>query len=354
MRITGDVMSRDRAVAEVRNGVVVSLDEDRVPFFLRSGNIEGWLCSRAIDSHRTNSRLIKKALRLTAADDAELVLKVNACAITDSYWFRPDGSGLKYTDVRFTFNYFDKLALYGDPDSFNNPESRTPELTNIGSFEKCWRLIDGEWWMYKQGNDRERFSEMFAHELGLALGFDMAEYMLDGQFIKSRDFTGNAAVNYEAAEGLVGRNDDYGVSFDAFYRLSHECARQYLAILYIDALAFNMDRHTQNYGVLRDAESGRVLRMAPNFDNNIALISQGYPQNIDRKNDRLIADLLALLSGNACALQLFTDFVYTPVAKEVVALAANSIPIEVDKEYVIQFVMNGAGRLRKELEQIIV
>lgn len=56
-----------------------------------------------------------------------------------------------YEDIRFKENYFSELALRGDPDSFSNRPSRTPELTNIGSFEKCWKLIDGEWWMYKSG-----------------------------------------------------------------------------------------------------------------------------------------------------------------------------------------------------------
>ena len=52
-------------------------------------------------------------------------------------------------------NYFDNLALKGDPDSIeriNHPEiltSRSPELTNIGSFEKCWKLENQEWWLYK-------------------------------------------------------------------------------------------------------------------------------------------------------------------------------------------------------------
>ena len=61
--------------------------------------------------------------------------------------------------------------------------------------------------------------------------------------------------------------------------------REYLDILFMDALCFNMDRHTKNYGILRDRDTGKVLRMAPNFDNNIALISRGYgadPRNTFR------------------------------------------------------------------------
>ena len=37
-----------------------------------------------------------------------------------------------------------------------------------------------------------------------------------------------------------------------------------------DALFMNTDRHMRNFGVIRSAETGNVLRLAPNFDNNQA------------------------------------------------------------------------------------
>ncbi|HEY5556717.1 hypothetical protein [Acetobacterium sp.] len=84
---------------------------------------------------------------------------MNASTITDTYWVCEDSEpALTYGDVRFSQNYFDNLALNGDPDSFNRVNnqglmhSRTPELTNIGSFEKCWRIENGDWWLYKHGN----------------------------------------------------------------------------------------------------------------------------------------------------------------------------------------------------------
>ena len=41
--------------------------------------------------------------------------------------------------------------------------------------------------------------------------------------------------------------------------------------------------------ILRDIDTGDVLGLAPNFDNNMALISRGYPKNIKRKNDILLS-----------------------------------------------------------------
>jgi len=235
MRLNGELRSRDTTVGVVRDGLLAECDEALLPLYLqRTKDIESWLRGRAIDAHRTNSRLLKKALRVGSADDLDAVLRVHAATITDAYWFCREGEGLSYADVRFRENHFAALALRGDPDSFNRPYSHTPELTNIGSYEKCWLLRDGSWWMVKQGNGMERFSELFICRLGQALGFPMAEYEQEGGTVLSPDFTDGAAVNYEAADGIVGDDEDYCLNFDAFYAISPDIARQYLEIIYMD------------------------------------------------------------------------------------------------------------------------
>ena len=347
----GNIMSGDRVVAEVRGGLITSDDPALLPFFLkRTGDVEGWLASRAVDAHRTNSRLLKRALRLSGADDVEIVLKVNAATITDTYWFREDGSELRYEDVRFKANYFDKLALRGDPDSFNQPYSPTPELTNIGSFEKCWRLADDKWLMIKQGNDLERFSELFIFKLGLTFGFPMAVYLPENGTIKSPDFTDGASVNFESADGIVGDDENYIVNLLAFRKLSPEFAEQYLQIIYMDALCFNMDRHTKNYGVLRDVGTGAVLRMAPNFDNNIALFARGIPVNLERSNDKLVSMFCSLLERDDQATEIVKRF---PVPdREMITKCAGQTSIDIDHKTLCMFIMNGSGQIQDQIHSI--
>ena len=69
--------------------------------------MQGWLAARAIDPHRTNSRLLKKALRLRTTDNVQTALAVNAATVTDRYWFKPEGSRAVYEDIRFKENYFE-------------------------------------------------------------------------------------------------------------------------------------------------------------------------------------------------------------------------------------------------------
>lgn len=343
LNINGDILSRDKVIAHIENGIITSTEQTLLPLFLkRTGDVEAWLSSRAIDSHRTNSRLLKKALRLGNAEDAQVVLKVHAATITDTYWFRESGSPLHYENVRFKKNMFDKLALFGDPDSFNQPYSPTPELTNTGSFEKCWRLTGDKWEMVKRGNKLELFSELFIYKLGKALGFPMAEYRLENDTVVSPDFTNGAAVNYESAEGIVGEDEDYSVNFRAFLSISPDLAKQYMQIIYLDTLCFNMDRHTKNYGVLRDVNTGNILSMAPNFDNNIALFARGVPKDLSRKNDKLISLYIELLEKDNRAREIAAELP-SPIW-EMVKHIADELGM-VDTDDVVSFVMFGTERI---------
>jgi len=351
MRMNGEIRSRDTVVGVVRDGLLADCDEALLPLYLqRTKDVEAWLRGRAIDAHRTNSRLLKKALRIGSADDMDAVLRVHAATITDTYWFCPEGEELAYADVQFKENLFAALALKGDPDSFNRPYSRTPELTNIGSYEKCWLQRDGQWWMVKQGSDLERFSEMFISRLGTALSFPMAEYRQEDGTVLSPDFTRFASVNFESADGIVGDDEDYCRNFSAFYAMSPDIARQYLEIIYMDTLCFNMDRHTKNYGVLRDVDSGEILSMAPNFDNNVALFSRGIPQNLARANDKLIELFHELLEQDERALAL-AQALPAPT-REMIESCALATGTSVDIDTLCEFVQGGSEQVQIQIQAL--
>ena len=343
-------MSRDTVVGRIEDGALNITDEARIPLYLkRTGDVEGWLTGRAIDPHRVNARLLKKALGLTGMNGAELALKVFAATVTDAYWFRPAGSGLPYARVRFRRNIFDSLALRGDPDGFNLPCESTPELTNTGRYEKCWRLESGGWLLVKQGSGQELFSELFAYHLGAALGFPMAEYRLENDCVISPDFTNGAAVSFEAASGLVGDDDDYGRSFSFLHGMSPELARQNLEIIYLDTLVFNIHRHTGNYGVLRDVDSGAVLSMAPNFDNNAALLAAGAPIRIGRGDDKLVSLFTEFLDRDMRA-RAIAEALPVPERGQIEECAARS-GTEADPGAVAAFILEGSDRIQAFLKE---
>lgn len=48
------------------------------------------------------------------------------------------------------------------------------------------------------------------------------------------------------------------------------CSGDAKLVLQSDASCASSDRHMRNFGVIRDSHTGKVLRLAPNFDNNRA------------------------------------------------------------------------------------
>lgn len=335
-----DLMCGDTVAAHIQSRAVIPVEPNLVPLcFRHGGDIEGWLEHRAIDAHRTHSRLLKKVLRLRKRDDLSTALHFNAATITDNYWVRPEGSDLVWENVRFRDNDFADLALKGTLADFSKKPSRTPELTNTGSFEKCWRLESGEWWMCKAENELERFSELFVFELCRALGFPTAEYQNSGAFIRTKDFT-RGVLNFEPAAYLVGDDEDYVANYEAFQEFGERIADQYVELLLMDAFCRNADRHTYNYGLLRDQKTGQVLSMAPNFDHNIALVARGYDDS-PRKSD-LLMELLVELEGQTHAVSRYLSRHPKPIiTPELIVQCCIQTGMTVDVDYIQQFVMAG-------------
>ena len=249
------IMSGDTAVAKWRTASLTMLNEALLPLYLRRvHNADMWLETRAIDSHRANSRLLKKALRLKEKDDVSTVIHVNGATITDNYWIKPLDSELTFADVRFSDDYFARLALKGTYDSFNraanSKHSRTPELTNTGSFEKCWRLIDGKWWMYKSANHDEMFSELFIARFGESLDMNMAVYERGDKCVKTLDFT-DGKYNFEPASSFMDDNDDYEDVIAKLQEICPQAIPDYVRMVFLDTIVANPDRHTANFGLLR-------------------------------------------------------------------------------------------------------
>ena len=341
------IMSGDITVAKWQDNRLEVLNRALLPIYLlNTGNVEKWLEMRAIDCHRANSRLLKKALRLTEKDDVTTVVSVNAVTITDNYWIKPLNSDLTYADVRFDNDYFSNLALTGSYDSFNkaanSKHTRTPELTNIGSYEKCWKLVGGNWWMYKKANHEEMFSELFIYKLGVVLGFNMAEYERGRGYIKTKDFTDNARINFESAYSFMGDNEDYIDNVNVLRRLCLGSVSDYIKMLFLDTICANPDRHTFNYGILRNTDTGEIIGLAPNFDNNMALISKGYPKNIKRKNDLLIKLFNELMNYDNSLKQFVPD-----LSEDMIESAIKAVGMKVKSKEIAAFITNGYALIEK-------
>ena len=344
------IMHKDTVVCEYKNGSTKVINKALSPLLFRFfDSFEDWLVSRAIDGHRPNSRLLKKALRLAGRDDISAVIAAYALTITDNYWVKKPNEEIKYNNIRFKENMFAELALSGSYDSFNKAAASgakrpyTPDLTNTGSYEKCWRMENGRWCMYKKANESEAFSEVFVSKLCRVLGFDAAEYTFGKDCVKTFDFTDNASVDFEPAYNFVWDNDDMIYNIDKLRTLSEDktLVRDLMRIFFMDALTANPDRHTFNYGVLRDAQSGDIISLAPNFDNNMALTARNDMSDTKRENDFLIG----LFNET---LEYVKDFEVPKITRELILSALDEYEISAAlKSKIADFIYNGYTQIKR-------
>lgn len=350
----GYLMSGDQVIARIDNGILTNADNVRLPFYLqRCNDLYGWLEDRAVDRHRTHSRLLKRMVRLSGADDPDVSMSVHAATITDNFWVKRDGENLTYEQIRFKYNPLADTALFGSLQSFSDGRwkeaHRSPEFTNTGSFEKCWRRESDSWWLYKAGDIDGFYAELFIEQVGRVFNMSMAHYELaeDGKFIRSKDITNDASVNLDPASGLIGgAYDDYELNYNIFKSISPKFAANYIDMLYLDALCFNVDRHENNYGLLRSAQTGEVLEFAPLFDHNIAMFSRDVaPFSSHAATDMLMLDLCTFIKD------LEIPFCQPLLSKAKIEEIAKSIPILYDTAAVSAFIFDRQNQLAQRLSK---
>lgn len=337
--LTGSIMLGDTKVAIYEEGELTYINEKLCPLLIkRTHNLREFLKGRVIDSNRTNSRLLKKVLNIKTKSDELISLLVYAAVITDNYWFKPRGSKLKYKDISFDNDYYSDLALKGELTVYPKISKHTPQLTIIGNFEKCWKKINNEWWLYKKGTNEQIFSEMFCSLLAKKLNIPTAIYEYDDGYIKTKNFVDK--YNFEPMLGLVGDDEDYGTIFEALFNIDVDLADRYLMLLFFDCLVNNIDRHNENLGFLRDRKTGKIVSLAPNFDNNLALL--GYDKNliVNAQSDGFIKFFIKFLKNNKNAYQRYRDLEIGTLNKQKIEDCLNNIPIKLEEYDITKYILN--------------
>lgn len=151
-------------VTEVFNSKLMSL-------CLRKGcALDDWIESRTIDTTRYSSRSLRKLL----AEDYS-VLSNRLLSITDNWWLTNKENAV------YSKNYNQGLAEI----TIQGIRSGTPcfslekdycELGTTGSFEKCWKKLNGSWYLFKFNNSSEEFSEVYSSIVLRELGFGVVKY----------------------------------------------------------------------------------------------------------------------------------------------------------------------------------
>ena len=252
---------------------------------LTERGIISWLKSRVVHKKRANAEILLTKLGLSFNDILGIIRASQGLSLNDSYWVVEDGFDGKFENYNLYENKFSRtlalIAYTGHGSSVARGFTSSPEFTTNGMLNKCWRRVDGKIYLYKGGTmgaantGKEPYSEFYAAQIAQTMGIKHVEYNLrqwKGMISSVCElFTDiNTAyvpiwrfVEKESLLAIAQLLKDYG---EKFYN-------EFADMLVFDALIFNTDRHTGNFGLLVDSHTNRVNAFAPVFDNVLSLFN---------------------------------------------------------------------------------
>ncbi len=251
-----------------------------LPMQIRAASADsftGWIRERAIDLNTIQHRNLVSDL-FGSRDKVTLALMTHMFSISDTFTcftereFVPRKQLYNPMEHEAVSNY---ILLTGDT-SIRKALMVTPNVSTDGSYVKTWKHEDGAWWLYKLQSSEATRSEVEISRVLMDCGWDAAEYRYVGSYrkrVKSRNFLGEDEFfePYDSFRyAFADISDDEEIIMSNLSSLGEKCRLAWKRILIADALFLNDDRHMRNFGVIRSAKTGEVLRLAPNFDNNQA------------------------------------------------------------------------------------
>ena len=280
--------NNDTAVArfDVNYGTVVSFEAllpELLPMQLRNATADTftlWLQNRSIDLNTFQHRQLASEL-LGTRDKTAIAIVTHMYSVTDTFTCFAEGEFQPRASLcdPESQNDIATFILVSSDTSLNKAARVTPNASTDGSFTKTWRYENGQWWLYKLQSEEATRSEVEISSALRTCGWDAAEYRYaEGSKtrVKSLNFVGPGEF-FEPYDSFryrfTDRSDDDRVIYNNLASLGKGIEDAWIKILLADALFMNTDRHMRNFGVIRSAETGRVLRLAPNFDNNQAYMA---------------------------------------------------------------------------------
>ena len=269
-------------------GVGAVYREDLIPIALRSkSSLQGWIEDRLILTHRKNVQNLFRSLGI--ADLEYIVDCTNCISLLDCYWVKDVNSNLSWKNVSPYRNPLNSVIANYSYESGRKIDrkhiTRSPDFSTKGDFPKCWRKINGYFYLYKAGSKgfvnagKEPYSEVYASILANAMGIEHVEYEL----VEYRGVTASRCKNICSEEIGMVSIADYDISVQSYSDLLSKAYIKGLSnrgtlisMLLLDYLTLNTDRHFNNISLLVDNSNQSILGLAPIYDNNLAFLPYFY------------------------------------------------------------------------------
>ena len=282
------LMHKDDVVASLQlddlSGAILKVTPGTNSELLPLGGSQGadslrkWWLRRAVPISQGN---IAALLQQEGIPSTQSLLVQNlGLSLSDHYWVRPQKSDLTWREVSPFSNAFSSLSEAASAQFYS------PDAALQGDLIKKWLIVDDTRYLLKGNrgaNSQQSLNEVLASMLHEKQGFaNHVQY-------RPVKLTGSAGEQYGcicedfASETLefipaidIVDSKKKGNAVSTYEHFIHVCAEHGLSELEVrsfleyqiltDFVLMNTDRHLNNFGILRDSQTLKFVRMAPIFD----------------------------------------------------------------------------------------
>jgi hypothetical protein len=289
-RPVADLTLDEATCAIVKIGAVHAAEHVPVGVTVKNGEIDRaalnkWWRNRAIPASRQG---IRDALQeLDLPDTQSLLDKCFGLSLSDQYWNCSASASLKWAELNFFENPFsDDVGniLFGKRTGGGEISLMSPDNTSDGWLRKKWIIIDGRRCLIKGGSGatrQEPYNEALSSAIMRRLNIPYVPYTLTVQdecpFSVCEDFVTPQTELISAWHVMQTQKKENHVSVYRHYlnccdALGIPGVRDALdGLMVLDYLIANEDRHQNNFGVLRDADTLAWIGPAPVYDSGASL-----------------------------------------------------------------------------------
>lgn len=248
--------------------------------------LNDWWIGRSIPASRAGLDAALQSIGI--ASPTLLLEKCLGLSLSDQYWICPKDSGLLWENVNFFQNDFSKdmgEILFGhEPPDPARVSLMSPDNTSDGWLRKKWVIADGKRYLMKGGSGvyrQEPFNEVVACAIMRRLGVSHVDYTLtadgDEPYSLCENFVTPETELIPAWRILQTQKQPNDRSLrDHFFvccgALEMPGVKDALdKMLTVDYIIANEDRHWNNFGCVRNADTLQWLGFAPVFDSGTSL-----------------------------------------------------------------------------------
>jgi hypothetical protein len=248
--------------------------------------LNDWWTGRSIPASRDGLKDV--LLNFGVCSPVLLLDKCYGLSLSDQYWVCPENSDILWETVNFFQNDFSKdvgEVLFGHKRSSKDTINfMSPDNTSDGWLKKKWIIADGNRYLMKGGSgflEQEPFNEVIASALMRRLNISHVEYTLTFEQNKPYSLCKNF-ITPETELIPAWRIMQTRKKNNSHSELTHFflCCEKFGIpnvwdsidkMLTLDYIISNEDRHYNNYGAIRNAETLEWLGLAPVYDSGTSL-----------------------------------------------------------------------------------